>query len=258
MNDHLVLEKRGAVATLILNRAEKRNPISHDMWSRLPDLVQAVADDDAVKVLVVRGAGRLAFSAGADLGEFERARTDAATARAYDEATDRAGRTLASFPKPAIAMIHGFCLGGGAELALACDFRFADTNARFGIPAARLGLVNSLAAAKSLTDLAGPAVARHVLFTGLHLDAPQAHAAGLFDRLHAPDELEPATLSFAELLCSRSQYAIRSSKAILLRVAAGQVDDDEVTRRLRHGAFDGADYAEGVRAFLEKRPPVFG
>jgi enoyl-CoA hydratase/carnithine racemase len=257
VSDHLVLERRGAIATLLLNRAEKRNALDLDMWSRLPDLVLDVADDDALKVLVVRGAGRLAFSAGADIGEFDRSRTDAESARAYDDATQRAERAVARFPKPTIAMIHGFCLGGGAELALACDFRFADENARFGIPAARLGLVNSLTATKALTDLAGPAVARHVLFTGLPLDARQAHAAGLFDRLHDPDDLEAATQAFAETLCALSQYALRSSKAILQRIAAGQVEDDDVTRKLRHDAFTGADYAEGVRAFLDKRPPVF-
>ncbi len=257
MNDHLLLEVRGAVATLVLNRAAKRNPISHDMWLRLPGLLDDVAADDAVKVLVVRGAGRRAFSAGADIGEFERTRADAAGGRAYDEATRTAERALTRFPKPVIAMIHGFCLGGGAELALACDFRLADTNARFGIPAARLGLVNGLAATKALVDLAGPAVARHVLFTGLDLDAHEALRAGLFDRLHDPDDLESATQALADTLCARSQYAIRSSKAILQRIATGQVDDDDVTRKLRHDAFDGADHEEGVRAFLDKRPPVF-
>jgi enoyl-CoA hydratase len=258
MNDHLLLERRGAVATLILNRAAKRNPISYDMWSRLPDLLSGVANDDDVKVLIVRGAGEAAFSAGADIGEFERYRADAEGARIYNEATHHAERALTLFPKPAIAMVHGFCIGGGAELALGCDFRFADTNARFGITPARLGIVYSLTATKQLTDLAGPAVARHILFSGLHLDAQRAYEVGIFDRLHAPEELEKQTTEFAELLCSRSQYSIRSSKEILQRIAAGQVEDDAYTLKLRNDSFDGEDYKEGVRAFLEKRPPVFG
>ncbi len=177
MSDHLIVQKSGPIATLLLDRAEKRNPISYAMWSALPSLLDDVANDDAIKVLVVRGAGDVAFSAGADIGEFERYRADSAGARIYNEATHVAERAMTGFPKPAIAMIHGFCIGGGAELALGCDFRFADTNARFGITPARLGIVYSLTATRQLTDLAGPAVARHILFSGLHLDAQRA-----FDR----------------------------------------------------------------------------
>ncbi|MDF1523479.1 MAG: enoyl-CoA hydratase-related protein [Trueperaceae bacterium] len=257
MRDALTLETRGAVATLTLDRAEKRNPIAFDMWSRLPGLLADVAADDAVKVLVVRGAGDEAFLAGADLGEFDRYRADVAGARAYDAATQRAEGALATFPKPSIAMIHGFCIGGGAALALACDLRFADTKARFGIPAARLGIVFGFGATRRLVDLAGPAVARHLLFSGLPLDARRAYEVGLVDRLEAPEVLEAETLAYAELLCSRSQRSIRASKQLLLRIAAGQLGGDADTLELRDAAFDGEDYAEGVRAFLEKRPPRF-
>jgi enoyl-CoA hydratase len=257
VNDHLLLEKRGPIATLVLNRAAKRNPISYDMWSRLPALLEDVASDDAVKVLVVRGAGEAAFSAGADISEFDRYRANAEGARVYNEATHVAERALANLAKPSIAMIHGFCIGGGAEIALACDFRFADTNARFGITPARLGIVYSLTATKQLVDLAGPAVARYILYSGQHLEAARAYEVGVFDRLVAPEALESVTREFAELLCSRSQYSIRSAKAILQRIAGGQVEDDEFTLRLRNESFDGEDYKEGVRAFLEKRPPVF-
>lgn len=258
MTAGLRVTKRGAVATLRFDRAEKRNPITLAMWSALPGLLEDVASDDAVKVLVVRGAGDLAFSAGADLDEFERVRADPAGARAYDEATHAAERAMAGFPKPAIAMIHGHCIGGGASLALACDFRFADVRARFGIPPARLGVVYGLPATRRLTDLAGPAVARYLLFTGLHLEAQRAYALGIFDRIEAPEELEAKTLEFADLLCSRSQVSIRASKQILQRIADGQMEDDAHTRALREDAFAADDYAEGVRAFLEKRPPAFG
>ena len=256
-SDHLIVQKNGPIATLLINRAEKRNPISYAMWSALPGLLEDVANDDAIKVLIVRGAGDVAFSAGADIGEFDRYRADSAGARVYNEATHVAERAMTNFPKPAIAMIHGFCIGGGAELALGCDFRFADTNARFGITPARLGIVYSLTATRQLTDLAGPAVARHILFSGLHLEAQRAYEVGIFDRLEAPEELEAKTLEFAELLCSRSQYSIRSSKQILQRIAAGQLEDDAYTLKLRNDSFDGEDYEEGVRAFLAKRPPVF-
>jgi len=254
---HLLLQKHDAIATLVLNRAEKRNPISLDMWTRLPVLLADAAGDDTVRVLIVRGAGELAFSAGADIGEFGREHADAAGARRYLAAADAAERALAAFPKPTIAMIHGFCVGGGAGLALACDFRFADTRARFGIPQARLGVVYGLEGSRRLVDLAGPAVARHLLFSGEPLDAPRAHEVGVFDRLEAPEALEAATLAYATLLASRSQVAIRASKRILQRIAAGQREDDASTAALRDAAFDSDDYREGVRAFLEKRAPVF-
>lgn len=255
--DHLVLEKDGAIATLRINRPEKRNPISYAMWKGLPDLVAEVENDDAIKVLIVRGAGEKAFSAGADISEFDTYRADSEGARVYNEATHVAERALAGLAKPSIAQIHGFCIGGGAELALACDLRFADTNARFGITPARLGIVYSLTATKQLADLAGPAVTKYILFSGEHLHARRAYEVGIVDELHEPEELGPRVRAFAELIASRSQYSVRSAKRIVQKIQAGQVEDDEETLRLRNDSFDTADYKEGVRAFLAKRPPVF-
>lgn len=255
--DHLVLRKDGAIATLLINRPDKRNPISFAMWKALPGLVEEVEGDQDVKVLIVRGAGDKAFSAGADISEFERYRADSAGARVYNEATHVAERALAGLSKPAIAMIHGFCIGGGAEIALACDLRFADTQARFGITPARLGIVYSLTATKQLSDLAGPAVTKYILFSGEHLPARRAYEVGVVDELLAPEDLEVRTLEFAELIASRSQYSVRSSKRIVQKIQAGQTEDDDETLRLRNDSFDGDDYKEGVRAFLDKRQPVF-
>lgn len=255
--DHLVLRKDGAIATLLINRPDKRNPISFAMWKALPGLVEEVEGDQDVKVLIVRGAGDKAFSAGADISEFERYRADSAGARVYNEATHVAERALAGLSKPAIAMIHGFCIGGGAEIALACDLRFADTQARFGITPARLGIVYSLTATKQLSDLAGPAVTKYILFSGEHLPARRAYEVGVVDELLAPEDLEVRTQEFAELIASRSQYSVRSSKRIVQKIQAGQTEDDDETLRLRNDSFDGDDYKEGVRAFLDKRQPVF-
>lgn len=257
-DDHLVLGKDGAIATLSINRPEKRNPISFAMWKALPDLVAEVEDDDEVKVLVIRGAGDKAFSAGADISEFGTYRADSEGARVYNEATHVAERALAGLSKPAIAMIHGFCIGGGAEIALACDLRFADTHARFGITPARLGIVYSLTATKQLSDLAGPAVTKYILFSGEHLHARRAYEVGVIDELLEPEELEERTYAFARLIASRSQYSVRSSKRIVQKIQAGETEDDAESLKLRNDSFDGADYEEGVRAFLEKRPPNFG
>lgn len=257
-DDHLVLSKDGAIATLAINRPDKRNPISFAMWKALPGLVAEVENDDEVKVLVIRGAGDKAFSAGADISEFHTYRADSEGARVYNEATHVAERALAGLSKPAIAMIHGFCIGGGAEIALACDLRFADTNARFGITPARLGIVYSLTATKQLSDLAGPAVTKYILFSGEHLHARRAYEVGVIDELLEPDQLEERTYEFARLIASRSQYSVRSSKRIVQKIQAGETEDDAESLKLRNDSFDGADYEEGVRAFLEKRPPDFG
>ena len=257
-DDHLVLSKDGAIATLAINRPDKRNPISFAMWKALPGLVAEVENDDEVKVLVIRGAGDKAFSAGADISEFHTYRADSEGARVYNEATHVAERALAGLSKPAIAMIHGFCIGGGAEIALACDLRFADTNARFGITPARLGIVYSLTATKQLSDLAGPAVTKYILFSGEHLHARRAYEVGVIDELLEPDQLEERTYEFARLIASRSQYSVRSSKRIVQKIQAGETEDDAESLKLRNDSFDGEDYEEGVRAFLEKRPPDFG
>ncbi len=257
-SDHLVLRKDGAIATLLINRPDKRNPISYAMWQALPGFVEQVEADDAIKVLVIRGAGEKAFSAGADISEFDTYRADSEGARVYNEATHVAERALATMTKPSIAMIHGFCIGGGAEIALACDLRFADTNARFGITPARLGIVYSLQATKQLSDLAGPAVAKYILFSGEHLHAQRAYEVGVIDELLEPDALEDRAYEFARLIASRSQYSVRSSKRIVQKIVDGATEDDDESRKLRNDSFDGDDYKEGVRAFLEKRPPNFG
>lgn len=257
MLDELYLEKDGPIATVVINRPEKRNPISFRMWQELPKLVAEVESDDDIKVLVLRGAGEAAFSAGADISEFREHRADSEGARRYNEATHHGERALATMKKPSIAMVRGYCIGGGCELALACDFRFSDATGRFGITPARLGIVYSLTATKQLVDLVGPATAKYILFSGQHLDANRALQVGLVDELHSPEELEPRTREFAELLASRSQHTILNMKEIIGLIAAGQVEDDEKTLKMRNESFDGEDYKEGVRAFLEKRSPVF-
>lgn len=257
MLDELYLEKDGSIATLVINRPEKRNPISFRMWQELPSLVAEVERDDQIKVLVLRGAGDAAFSAGADISEFDRFRADSEGARLYNQATHEGERALAGMSKPSIAMVRGYCIGGGCEIALACDFRFSDTTGRFGITPARLGIVYSLTATKQLVDLVGPATAKYILFSGQHLPAQRALQVGLVDELLQPDELAPRTREFAELLAGRSQHTIVNMKAIIGLISAGQVEDDERTLRMRNDSFDGEDYKEGVRAFLEKRPPQF-
>jgi enoyl-CoA hydratase/carnithine racemase len=256
----LVVERSGpggAVATLLLNRPDSHNAIRLQMYEALPGLLQEIDADASVKVLIVRGAGRKAFASGADISEFREVRANAETARSYNQRVAEAERALEGLSKPTVAMVHGYCIGGGCGLALACDMRFADDNAAFAITPAKLGLVYSLDSTKRLVDVVGPAQAKWILMSGQRVEARRAYQIGLADEVVAPDDLEKLTYEFAELLCTRAQYSIRATKQIVGRILAGQTEDDEESRELRNSSFDTEDYAEGVRAFLEKRRPEF-
>ena len=257
MTDDLLVEHRGAIATLTLNRPQSHNAIHMGMYRALPDVVAGLDQDPDVKVVVVRGAGEKSFASGADITEFERERGSAEAARNYNEKVAAAERAIEGLSKPTIAMVHGYCIGGGAGLALACDLRFADTRARFAITPAKLGLVYSLESTKRVVDLAGPSRAKWILMSGQQIQAQRAWELGLFDELVEPEELEAYTYDFAEVITTRAQFSVRSGKEMVRRVVNGQVDDDEETTEIRNSSFDTDDYAEGVRSFLAKRQPEF-
>jgi enoyl-CoA hydratase len=257
VNDNLQVERHGSSATLTLNRPAKRNAITFDMWRRLPDVLAALEDDASVKVLILRGAGERAFSAGADISEFASLRSTEEGARRYNAATEAAEERLAAMTKPTIAMVRGPCIGGGCGLAVACDLRFSDETGRFGITPAKLGLVYSLPATKRLVDLVGPARAKSILFSGSQVDAQRALTIGLVDEVVESGDLLAATLDFAALVASRAQFSVRSTKRMIALIMAGQTADSDETRKLRLDSFGTDDYREGVRAFLEKRDPEF-
>ncbi|MDQ0338096.1 enoyl-CoA hydratase/carnithine racemase [Caldalkalibacillus uzonensis] len=253
----LVLEKKREIATLIFNRPHKRNALTYDMWKTIPDLIQEVEEDRSIKVLVVRGVDQTAFAAGADISEFRTLRADSKGAKIYNEATHHAERTIATMTKPSIALVQGYCIGGGCEIALACDFRFSDPTGRFGITPANLGIVYSLTATKQLVDLVGPANAKYILLSGRHIDAQRAYEIGLVNGIFAADEIEEKVYQFAQEICHKAQFSVRSMKHIIGLILGGQTNDNEETEALRNGSFDTEDYQEGVRAFLEKRKPRF-
>jgi enoyl-CoA hydratase/carnithine racemase len=257
MTDDLLVERRGAIATLTLNRPQSHNAINMGMYRALPELVASLDQDPEVKVVVVRGAGEKSFASGADITEFERERGSAEAARNYNEKVAAAEQAIEGLSKPTIAMIHGYCIGGGAGLALACDLRFADTRARFAITPAKLGLVYSLESTKRVVDLAGPSRAKWILMSGQQIQAQRAWELGLFDELVEADELEKYTYDFAEVITTRAQFSVRMGKEMVRRVVNGQVEDDEATTQIRNSSFDTEDYAEGVRSFLAKRQPEF-
>lgn len=257
MPEEILVEQRQSIATVVLNRPERHNALTVGMYSELPGIVAALDADTSVKVIILRGTGQRAFASGADITEFGRERGNAVSARRYNDRVATAERSLETLEKPTIAMIHGYCIGGGAGLALACDLRFADSTAQFAITPAKLGLVYSLESTKRIVDLVGPARAKWILLSGDQISSERALSLGLFDEVKNPGELEAYTYEFAETISSRAQFSVRTGKEFVRRVTCGQAHDDDETRDIRNSSFDTTDYAEGVRAFLAKRRPNF-
>ncbi len=248
----LRLESGGQVATLTIDRPEKRNAMSFEMWSAIPPLVAEVAEDEEVRALVIRGTDH--FSAGADISEFATLRADAAGAERYGAAVHAGEQAIHRLGKPTIAAIRGVCVGGGCEIALACDLRVAAPDARFGITPAKLGIVYSFTSTKQLVDAVGPAWAKQILFTADILDAATALRIGLVNEL-ADDPVRRAT-ELATTIASRARVSVLGAKTIVGRITDARHEDDEV-RALYTESVQSTDYAEGVAAFLQKRPPRF-
>ncbi len=258
MSDLIRVEQTDAIATVVFNRPEMRNAISLAMWQEIARVTEALGKDPAVRAVVFRGAGNEAFASGADISEFEAVRKDTATAQAYGRETEAAYLAIRQCPKPTVAMIFGFCMGGGMALAMSCDLRFAAEGARFGIPAARLGIIYATVSIRQLVDLVGPARAKDILFSGRTVEAREALEIGFISRLLPPAELEAYTYDYLRKVAENAPLSVRGAKIVIEAVLEdGGVRQQERIRRLTLEAFESQDYKEGTRAFLEKRPPHF-
>jgi enoyl-CoA hydratase/carnithine racemase len=252
----LAVSLDGAVATIAIDNQPKRNAFDLDMWKALPPIMEALDRDERVRVVIVRGAGAGPFTAGADIAEFETARADAESGRLYEAHNEAAFWTVAHCQKPVIAMIRGFCLGGGFGLALSCDLRVAADDAVFGIPAAMLGIGYPAGAMRLVTAAVGAAAARDLFFTARRIDARQAERLGVVQRVVADGDLEWTALALARDIADNAPLTIRAAKAAIdAAVGIAKPGTDPVG--LADACFDSADAAEGRRAFLEKRAPVF-
>jgi enoyl-CoA hydratase/carnithine racemase len=256
---NLSLECRGSIATITINRPAQRNAISRDMWLELRRLANQVDADPEIRVLVIRGAGGEAFSAGADIAEFDKCRNDSTQARIYSDAFDGALDAIWEVGKPVIAMIQGFCVGGGLELACCADLRIAADGSRFGIPTARLGVLVGYREMRRLVHLVGVGVASEILLAARMLDAQEAWGAGLISQVCDAGALEERVYKIAGDMSGMAPLIHRWHKQIMRTVLAnpglvGLTPDQEA---VPFACFDTEDFQEGRRAFLEKRPPVF-
>lgn len=252
----LRLERQGEIARLIIDRPDKRNAMSLEMWTALPALCAEVDADDSLRLLLVSGQGPH-FCAGADIAEFGTRRATPESAEEYGERVEASTQALTGMRKPSVAMIRGYCIGGGCELAMACDLRFADSSARFAITPAKLGIVFNFDSTRRLVSIVGPSFARYLLFSGEQVSAEHALRVGLVDRVESPDGLAAATDAFAATVAGRSQVSVQGSKRLIGKIVSGLDEADDEAHRLAIDAVNSADYREGVAAFLAKRPPSF-
>lgn len=255
--ESVYLIKEGPIASIFLNRPSKLNAINYDIWSTLPELLYEVEKDSSIKGLVLRGVKSEAFSVGADIREFKDVRSSPERSRLYDEAIYNANKCLENLTKPTVALIQGYCIGGGAGLALACDFRFSDDTGRFGITPSKIGLVYSTSATKRLVDLVGPSKAKDLLMSGRMFGANEAYQIGLIDRLYETSNLVEKTYDYLSLLSERSQLTVRSTKKIVQEILNGNSENSDEINKLIEKAYESEDYKEGVQAFIEKRKPKF-
>ena len=258
MSDDIVLETREGIATVTINRPAQRNAIDYDGWLELRRIATELADDDEVKVVVVTGKGDQAFSAGADVKDFEENRNNSTNAQSYAGAFDGALDAVEALPKPTLSLIKGFCVGGGCELSMATDIRIAASNSRFGIPVARLGILVGYSEMRRLVDLVGPGNASYLLLSGRLIDADEALRIGLVNTVLPEDEIEEKVYGLAGEMSRLAPLSHSRHKQILqtvLRPSLAGLTQEE--KRLPYANFDSEDFAEGRRAFVERHTPKF-
>lgn len=256
--DKMIAEKDGGIGWMIYNNPARHNAISMDMQEAIPAILESFQEDDGVRVVVMRGAGDKAFISGADISEFETKRSSPDSRKLFDQAAARSAAALASLDKPLIAMIRGFCMGGGLATAMQADIRIASEDAQFGIPAARLGLGYGFAGVRALVALVGPAHANEILFSARRFSAEEALQMGLVNRVVRAEDLEPAVRELAQTIAANAPLTVKAAKfAIREAVKDRESRDMETCGRLVEECFRSEDYAEGRRAFMEKRPPRF-
>jgi enoyl-CoA hydratase len=256
--DKLLVEVADSVAIVTLNNPAKHNALSHEIRAALPGALAALQADPDVRVVVVTGAGDKAFASGADISEFAEQRTDPAARGEFDRGMAAISRGWASLDKPVIAMIRGFCMGGGLLTALQADIRIAAEDSQFGIPAARLGVGYGLGGVTALMNLVGPAWTAEILFSARRFSAAQALQMGLVNRVVLAADLRDAVMTLATEIAANAPLTVAAAKAAI-REAGRSPDHRDVARveAMVEACFRSEDYREGQRAFAEKRPPTF-
>jgi enoyl-CoA hydratase len=256
--DRMIARNDGAIGWITFNNPARRNAVSVEMWEALHEIVADYAADDAIRVIVLQGAGDKAFVSGADISEFEEKRSTEETTRIYGEISQRATTALHDANKPTIAMIRGYCVGGGVSLALSCDMRIAAEGSSFAVPAAKLGLGYNFDGVRKLVDVVGPSFAREIFYTARQFTVDEAAAMGLVNRVVPAAELEAYVREYAAIIAANAPLTVASIKTLVAQALKDESErDPAVCREVVDRCFASADYVEGRTAFMEKRKPRF-
>ncbi|HWM81152.1 MAG TPA: enoyl-CoA hydratase [Pseudolabrys sp.] len=256
--DKMLSRKEGRIGYLTFNNPERHNAVSLEMWEAAADYLEAFRADDNVRVVIVSGAGGKAFVSGADISKFEKERSSQESVDRYNAAVERANNAFYRFPKPIIAMIRGYCIGGGLGLALCCDMRICTEGSKFAVPAAKLGLGYGYEGLKKLVDLVGPSFAKEIFFTARQFTAAEAQAMGLVNRVLPDGELEDYVRNYAETIAGNAPLTVDAVKFIVEQTMTDESRRDlERCETLVQACFASNDYIEGRKAFMEKRKPAF-
>ena len=256
--DKMLSRKEGKVGYLTFNNPERHNAVSLEMWEAAASFLEDFKSDKNIRVVVVTGAGGKAFISGADISKFEKERSTQEGVDRYNAAVDRANNAFYTFPKPTIAMIRGYCIGGGVGLALCCDMRICTDGSKFGVPAGKLGLGYRYDGLKKLVDLVGPSFAKEIFFTARQFTAAEAQMMGLVNRVLPDAELESYVKDYAETIAGNAPLTIDSVKYIVSQAVTDESKRDlKKCDELVQACFASNDYKEGRKAFMEKRKPAF-
>jgi enoyl-CoA hydratase/carnithine racemase len=246
------------VGVVTFNNPEKRNAMSLEMWEGLGQALSELRDDPGVRVVVLVGAGDKAFVSGADISQFEKTRHNAAASEEYSKRSEAQRALLGNYPKPTIACIRGFCLGGGMQVAMLTDIRIAAEDSQFGIPAAKLGIAYGYDGLRNLVSLVGPSWARLIMYTGMRIASAEALRIGLVDRVLPNGELWDATMEIAQTISGNAPLAIKAAKITIAQVLKDPNARDMASiKQIGLECMDSEDFREGRRAFMEKRKPQF-
>jgi enoyl-CoA hydratase len=257
-SEKMLSKKEGGVGWMTFNNPERHNAVSLEMWAALESILDDFMTDPNIRVVVVTGAGGKAFVSGADISKFKQERSSKDEVEHYNATTARGYAKLAQFPKPTIAMIRGYCIGGGVGMAVSCDMRICTPGSKFGIPAAKLGLGYGFVGVKRLTDLVGPSFAKEMFFTAKQFTAAEAQVMGLVNRVVPDGELESFVGDYAATIAGNAPLTVDSVKYIINETSKDPAERDlERCARLVKECFASQDYVEGRTAFMEKRKPVF-
>jgi len=254
--DKMLARKEGHIGWMTFNNPDRRNAMSLEMWEAVGEIMADFQADENVRVVVMHGAGDKAFISGADISQFEKMRADAAMTEKYNARAEAGRKAIRNFDRPIIAMIRGFCMGGGLGIAMSADLRFAAEGSTFGIPAARLSIAYTGENIVNLYNLVGPSRAKDILYSARRFDEQEALSIGLINRVLAADKLEDETRAYCETLADNAPLSIKAHKVILGELSKKNPDQSKIDA-VATMCFDSADYKEGRTAFMEKRKPVW-